>query len=450
MTMKTSFKAIYIKDIHAKCMRIQRPIIVRENQNLYGHGFEMTQHEQHLYECVQPLTAQITWNKDRTDENQKKYRNNFSRNTTPMSDDEKIVDERDNHSVLWRIDSLLLVIVCTVWVLTMLLWGLNNDNNSVALITVYLSKFVRYGNEYKMDDAGFTNPLMCFAIALLLICTSLLIGWQQDRKLRRFSDGFVLQLFLSIFLIQVLAMSMHVNMFMGQTSPSLTSWSLLWLHIASLMITLFILVGLATLPPERKDKVFETENTFWLCVVEDLNTIVCYALVYRACDSQVSIHDDTTTFFDVMCIVLIGFLQHIANILMIFHAYIDASYKDNPKNETLNNIARTRLLLFFVIGLVVIFLYLRIAPTYTEFPAGVMFEIYRSLALVAFISMNSLHSLWFELQGSKTEVSWQTSPTWKLMTTAFIALGSACLLVQFAFSKLNKTNYNDLYAIVTS
>ena len=66
----------------------------------------------------------------------------------------------------------------------------------------------------------------------------------------------------------------------------------------------------------------ETIGNFWLCVVEDLNTIVCYAFVVRACDAQSSIHDDSTTFFDVLCVVFLGFLQHVANILMVFHSHI--------------------------------------------------------------------------------------------------------------------------------
>jgi hypothetical protein len=200
------------------------------------------------------------------------------------------------------------------------------------------------------------------------------------------------------------------------------------------------------LPDSRADKSFETENNFWLCVVGDLNLIVCYALIYRACDSQISIHDDASTFFDVVCIVLIGFLQHIANILMIFHAHIQNSI---PKEDTIHNIARTRMLLFFMIGAVTIFLYLRISPTYTEYPAGVPFELTRSLALIAFISMNSLHSLRYELDGSKSDAFWESTPTWKLMTTAFIAVGSGILLVVFVYEYKDDNTFKLLNAITT-
>jgi hypothetical protein len=199
--------------------------------------------------------------------------------------------------------------------------------------------------------------------------------------------------------------------------------------------------------------------------VGDLNLIVCYALIYRACDSQISIHDDASTFFDVVCIVLIGFLQHIANILMIFHAHVQNQMSAMPAEEdkltedqketrikmvdTIHNIARTRMLLFFMIGAVTIFLYLRISPTYTEYPAGVPFELTRSLALIAFISMNSLHSLRYELDGSKSDAFWESTPTWKLMTTAFIAVGSGILLVVFVYEYKDDNTFKLLNAITT-
>ena len=447
MTTETSFIAIYIKDALVTYMRIQRPIIVRENHNVYGHGLEMTQHQQHLYECVQPLQGQITWSSDRNDENGKRPRNNFAypwHRKEPPDTDEAREAEAKKDDIFMRVESLLAVFVVIIFVLALVLWSYKFSNNVFVINGVYLSQFVLAGNTYTMQDAGFTNPVQCFAIASILISTSLLVGWQQNRKLKTFSNMVVSALFVSICLLQVFAAVMHLTMFEDPKAMSFTSVGLLFLHIVSAILTIGIFVFLAYLPEERPDPTFETENNFWLCVVEDLNTIVAYALIYRACDSQVSIHDDTTTFFDVMCIVLIGFLQHIANILMIFHAHIYAS--GDKTSDTLNNIARTRLLLFFAIGLVTIFLYLRIAPTYTEYPAGVMFEVTRSLALIAFISMNSLHSLFFELQGSKTTVDWQPSPAWKLMTTAFIALGSCILLVQYVANHISNDNYKALYA----
>lgn len=182
----------------------------------------------------------------------------------------------------------------------------------------------------------------------------------------------------------------------------------------------------------------ETTDNFWLCVVEDLNTILCYAFVVRACDAQSSIHDDSTTFFDVLCIVFLGFLQHVANILMIFHAHIEKQTEihmrkdlsllekksiDVQVQEIFTFIARTRLLLFFMIGITVVFFYLRIAPTYEQYPDAIPYEIVRVLALITMVSLNTLHSAWFEIQSAQNpKKSWDTSPTWKLGALAFIAL----------------------------
>lgn len=433
MTTKTSFIAIYIKDAHVMCMRIQRPIIAREKHSLYGNAFEMTQHQQHLYECVQPLQGRITFTDNRHDENGNKYRNNFARRSrTPLKENE------EGDHIFQRIETLLGLIVFVLVILAIALWIA--FGSQYAMNKVFLSQFVVDGASYKMVDAGFTKPVECLAVALLLVSTSLLVGWQNNRGIKRLPNWTINLLLFGITLCQVLAIAIHASTFSEGSSMSFTNWCVLGLHVASFTLTFFIFLYITlSLPEEREDKLFETENMFWLCVVEDLNTIVCYAMIYRACDSQVSVHDDAATFFDVVCIVTIGFLQHIANILMIFHGYIHACGKQTTDN--INNIGRTRLLLFFMIGVVTIFLYSRITPTYTEYPAGVPFEMTRSLALIAFISLNSLHSLWYELQGEKTKtvketeitLDWESSPTWKLMTTAFIALVSAILLVQFVY-----------------
>ena len=199
----------------------------------------------------------------------------------------------------------------------------------------------------------------------------------------------------------------------------------------------------------------ETTGNFWLCVVEDLNTILCYAFVVRACDAQSSIQDDSTTFFDVLCIVFLGFLQHVANILMIFHAHIQkqaeiqirdlkASKKDAEKHtqiaekqtqianqvqEIVKFIARTRLLLFFMIGMTVVFFYLRIAPTYEAYDIAIPYEILRAVALITMVSLNTLHSFWFEIQSAfNPKSTWDTSPTWKLAALSFIALVFSAML----------------------
>ncbi len=419
-------------------MRIPRPIISRENNRLYGNAFEMTQREQHLYECVQPLQGHITFS-DRSNNNPQ-YHNNFAW---------KQGEKRQGESVFGRIESLLLFFVLTLVVCFLILWW--SFSNQFALNKVFITQFVVDGASYKMEDAGFTKPADCFAIALVLISTSLLVGWQSNRGLESFHPWVKNILIVTIGILQSFALIVHIIMFnsegsTGPTAMSFTNWGVLWLHIVAFVLTLVIFWFITGLPDSREDKSFETENNFWLCVVGDLNLIVCYALIYRACDSQVSIHDDASTFFDVVCIVLIGFLQHIANILMIFHAHIQNSV---PKDDTIHNIARTRMLLFFMIGIVTIFLYLRISPTYTEYPAGVPFELTRSLALIAFISMNSLHSLRYELEGSKIDAYWESTPTWKLMATAFLAVGSGILLVVFVYEYRDDNTFKLLNAITT-
>jgi hypothetical protein len=207
----------------------------------------------------------------------------------------------------------------------------------------------------------------------------------------------------------------------------------------------------------------ETTGNFWLCVVEDLNTILCYAFVVLACDAQSSIHDDSTTFFDVLCIVFLGFLQHVANILMIFHAHIEKQTELQLKHmpsktqidmdtkkatevhvqELITFIARTRLLSFFMMGVTVVFFYLRVAPTYEEYPMTIPYEMLRAVALIAMVSLNTFHSLWYEVQNAQNpKKPWDTSPTWKLGALSFIALVfSAMLLYNTTVDKHEDTRY---------
>ena len=147
-------------------MRIPRPIITRENNRLYGNAFEMTQHEQHLYECVQPLQGRITF-ADRL--NDPKYRNNFSWVKREIEG-----PDVKGESVFGRIETLLLFFVLGLVILFCTLWV--SFSNQFALNKVFITQFVVDGASYKMEDAGFTKPADCFAIALVLISTSLLVG----------------------------------------------------------------------------------------------------------------------------------------------------------------------------------------------------------------------------------------------------------------------------------
>jgi hypothetical protein len=368
---------------------------------------------------------------------------------------------------------------------------------------------------YSVVAAGTTNPLYCLVIAISLVIFSVIIGLTSSKKYM-LSTCYSVTLLVVLMSLQVIALSLHITMLAKEEGDlrwdCLTNTSMFALHIVTFALSVLGLVLLAMAPqskqakrtePKRefiknrvnmtdgvltiepKDKNFDGVNTpqdkkdydaylriinlthediyrettgnFWLCVVEDLNTILCYAFVVRACDAQSSIHDDSTTFFDVLCIVFLGFLQHVANILMIFHAHIEKQTElqkrgkdkktqdemDTQVEQLMTFIARTRLLLFFMIGVTVVFFYLRIAPTYEEFEIAIPYEIVRVLALIVMVSLNTFHSFWFEIQNAyNRKKTWDTSPTWKLGTLAFVALVfSIMLLVNTTFDKDEHTRY---------
>lgn len=455
-------------------MRIQRPIIVRDHRNLYSDSLQMTQAHQEMYECVQPLQGHISftdYGRTKNGVEDKPYRNTLSLKSHGGKTDFESND----------VDNLVWVAVIGITVLGAFLWGFHTTQWAFNAVT--LTQFAWDGNTYTLQYAGDTKPLFCLIIALGLLACSLVVGWQSKRHvyIRSWFWSCVAVFFVGG--MQVLMVVLHFVMLFGEDSTKnflenfmLTNAGMLFLHLATAIITLVIIVLYAFQPMQPvtidqlenngmsnsqeyetflKEKIIlaETEGNFWLCVAEDLNMIVFYAFIFRACNSQISVHDDTATFFDVLCVVVIGFLQHIANILMIFHAHIKiekdievSSIKkriqqsnmeyiapDDTKpliastDKIIKSIARTRALVFFMIAVVTVFLYLRIAPTCEEFPAGIPFEMLRSLALVCMISLSTLHSLSFEMQGSKTDTPWDTSPTWKLLTTGLIA----CILAGF-------------------
>jgi hypothetical protein len=148
---------------------------------------------------------------------------------------------------------------------------------------------------------------------------------------------------------------------------------------------------------------------------------------------------------------------------MIFHAHIEKQTEVHIRNmpgtgdtfqekkkaihdqskELMTFIARTRLLLFFMIGVTVVFFYLRISPTYEDNPIAIPYEILRVLALITMVSLNTLHSAWYEFQNASNRKNmWDTSPTWKLGALSFIALVfSVMLLVNTQFDKDEKTRH---------
>ncbi len=96
-----------------------------------------------------------------------------------------------------------------------------------------------------------------------------------------------------------------------------------------------------------------------------------------------------------------------------------------------------------MIGITVVFFYLRIAPTYEEIAIAVPYEILRIMALITMVSLNTLHSAWYELQNSGyRKNAWNTSPTWKNGALAFVALVfTLMLLVNTQFDKDEDKRY---------
>jgi hypothetical protein len=409
---------------------MHRPIIVTDNRKTYSNAFEMTQGHQHLYHCVQPLEAgqvMFKFNPDEADRN----RNNFSLLTdrTYSTTDNPLKDQKEDEVIpfySWFFASFLMVVVISVYALILIL-----SPHQTAFNDVYLTQFDHTGNSYELAYAGKINPLLCIVCAIFCACTSILIGWQSQYTFGKILAFF---LFVLILVFQLAGIFLHSMKLFDGTSQNntvmLTLHSIWGLHLASTVISFFfVMIFTFGVDHDAKSPERQTWLTFWPTVVEDLNTIVCYVFVVCACNAQSGLHDDSSLFFDVVCVVMIGFLQHVANILMIFHGHVQVENSDQVSNpgsdlhKIINIIARTRLLIFFMIGILVVFFYLRITPTYEEFSLAIPYEILRVLAIITMVSLNTLHSMWYELSNAYgNQKPWESSPKWKIVTTLFIAL----------------------------
>lgn len=350
-------------------IHIQRPIVVTEKQKLYGDVFQTTQDHQHTYECVQPLQGLITFGEPKDNEF---YRDNLSwKQTQPQRPQPKTASFPDWDYAIYG----MLVVKFGMGV-----FMLFEIDKQTAYNDVYLTNFMpsNHYSTYSVEGAGMTNPLYCLLIALSLVIFSVIIGLTQSKKYM-FHLGVSFGVLIVLFVLQGVALGLHIMMLVKLAPDSsyycLTSLSMIILHALTFVLSWWGLVQLALAPqsPQTKrmedktemvassrvttssdgatimiepkenqntvsrdamkawtttgltyeDIQRETFGNFWLCVVEDLNTILCYAFVVRACDAQSAIRDDSTTFFDVLCIVFLGFLQHVSNVLMIFHAHIE-------------------------------------------------------------------------------------------------------------------------------
>jgi hypothetical protein len=555
----TCFVCFYIKDVYAMLMRIPHPLMLTDNRRNYGGSYTTHDKEQYLYQPVQPVHTQgagmITFTvKDNQDPNTK-HRNNLS--LTNMQNRKLTSQTKEYDVVVW-----LLLVFSTV--ACIVIW--TNISTQTAFKEIKLTRFaLQNTGKYQLQSAGATQPLYCFLSAFFLLASSVIVGWQS--KLHTFNWLASLICFFAVLACQGAALWLHISMYMDSgthlfNNIALTATGTLVLHCLQATLTLLILAYYALAKETSSVNTSETIGNFWLCVVEDLNTIVCYVLVVRGCDAQSSVHDDQSTFFDIVCVVLIGFLQHIANVLMIMHGYLEVEsdtkrsnitaptamkhyrslvtltqdqYKEvtwtppkapstknedefenfsqdllnydawlsnkisehetwwtskkstgEDKDETnikanedtlrilqewrnnksalehilvlhvteklnqyvdqnskyiddnnrfkvdydtnldiITSIARSRAIIYFMIGIVIVFFYLRIAPTTEEYALGIPYETIRALAVIMMVSLGTIHTLWFEMRSQSSQgplQSWDTSPAWKLITTASVAL----------------------------
>ena len=408
-------------------MRMQRPIILTAKHRMYGDTFDTAQTHEHVYECVQPLQAGRISFATKRDKDQ--YVNNLSLKAHTISKQTQLVFFSWD-TIIW-----LLIVFVSVGCMVMTF-----DFKQTAFNDVFLTQFTYdiNGHAYSLQKAGIIKPLPYIIAALTCFVCSIIVGWQSNNSIRlnRGLSWFVAGLitFLQIWGVILHGLAAFSNGFDSNGFDSnyimLSVGSVIGLHIATTAITLAVVLGYQgyKVPDEPIEDEQRTVSMFWLTVAEDLNTIVGYCLVVTAFNALASVHDDTTVFFDVVCIVVIGFLQHIANVLMIFHRHIRIENKvhSDEIHKIVNVIARSRLLIFFFICAVVVFFYLRISPTYEAFTLGIPYEILRVLAVLTMVSMGTFHSMWYELRHAHdhdgTPKEWETSPTWKLATGALMTL----------------------------
>jgi hypothetical protein len=423
---------------------MQRPIILTAKQRMYGDTFDRAQTHEHVYECVQPLQAgRITFGPqdDMYMNNLNSWKRTEHETPTPKS-----------RFVIFSWDTIIWLLILAVSIGCMIMTG---EFWQTTFNEVYLTQF-RHNRDtpgYTLEYAGKIRPLQYIISALTCFCCSIILGWQSnsdihlDLNLSRFVS------FL-IFTLQSWSFGLHASTLEKNFDwpyIMLTVGAVFTLHLATTFITLVIVfIKAFRIADETKDDEQKTINMFWLTVGEDLNLIVGYVLVITAFNALASVHDDTAIFFDVVCVVTIGFLQHIANVLMIFHRHIriENAIKEDELPKIVNVIARSRLLIFFFTGVVVVFLYLRIAPTYEAFTANIPYEMLRVLAIIIMVSMGTLHSIWFEFRHA-SEVDgkpkqWESSPTWKLVTGTCIILALSLYVWQSARLDSNKDIKNYL------
>ena len=425
-------------------MRMQRPIILTAKHRLYGDTFDMSQTHQHAYELVQPLQAGRLTFVSNTDQ----YINN-------LKVKEHTKDAPQSTLVLLSWDTIIWILLAVVGVGCIVLTGIVDQT---AFNEVYLTQFQHQIDTvtYSLQYAGKIRPLQYIIAALTCFCCSFIFGWQSnhDIRLNQYLSWVVVSV---ILVLQFLGFILHATTLKDNFDwpfIMLSVGAIFTLHLATFIITLLILFYQSYLIKDEiqsENMVWDqqkTINMFWITVAEDLNSIVGYVLVVTAFNALSSVHDDSTVFFDVVCVVTIGFLQHVANVLMIFHRHVcvdtPSNLKDDERKRIVNTIARSRLIIFFFVGIVVVFFYLRISPTYEAFTLGIPYEMLRVLAIITMVSLGTLHSIWYEFRHADETKEWETSPTWKLVTAVFIAFVFSAFIYQNARLGADKKIHDDL------
>jgi hypothetical protein len=65
------------------------------------------------------------------------------------------------------------------------------------------------------------------------------------------------------------------------------------------------------------DGKFKIVNFIYSCILQDLHYIAGFMLVISTFSAQSGEHDDNTIFLDVVCVLFIGFMQHISHLVML-------------------------------------------------------------------------------------------------------------------------------------
>ena len=114
----------------------------------------------------------------------------------------------------------------------------------------------------------------------------------------------------------------------------------------------------------------------------------------------------------------------------------------------MNFIARTRVMLFFMIITTVVFFYLRVAPTYETFSTAATYGNFRSIDVITMVALNTFHSSWYEIQNAyAVKTPWNTSPTWKLGALSLIALLVSIMLWYHTIQDMSETKRHLLHKL---